>query len=480
MRKPLTPGQESIKLRVSLRPLPDRAAPGAPPLVEKTGMTSDEKTAPAVDLAEILGTEDVADEQWIDLRRKVHCSILLHDDLARLLEDFKAVAKRLSSENKTETRRGIALWLLGREREAVAKLEAVRASREGMLVGAMASLDVDACEKGLEMLVKAREGGDTPLTQSLHAELLIKTGKAEEARAILDRLPKKTDEVADTQYLKGLARDFQGETEEALGFYEKTLELDPAHPRALFRLAFLHDLHGDDARAQEILETLRKQRPVHVNTVLNLGLLYEDRGDFQKAVSCYQTVLDTEPNHTRARLYLSDAKASLTMYYDEDLVRKEQKLDQVLGTPVAEFQLSMRAQNCLNRLGLKTLSQLISKTEDELLETPNFGQATLKEIKELLAARGLTLSTTRGAPVRARDLVRMQDQAEKEGILAKPVSDFEWSERIRKAFEKLKVRTIGEIVSKTEQEFLSCENFGQTSLKELKKRLGQMGLTLKT
>ena len=43
-----------------------------------------------------------------------------------------------------------------------------------------------------------------------------------------------------------------------------------------------------------------------------------------------------------------------------------------------------------------------------------------------------------------------------------------------------RVRTIGEIVSKTEQEFLSCENFGQTSLKELKKRLGQMGLTLKT
>ena len=65
-------------------------------------MTADEKTAPAVDLAEILGMEDVADERWIDLRRKVHCSILLHDDLARLLEDFKAVTKRLSSENKAE------------------------------------------------------------------------------------------------------------------------------------------------------------------------------------------------------------------------------------------------------------------------------------------------------------------------------------------------------------------------------------------
>lgn len=443
-------------------------------------MTADEKSAPAVDLAAILGTEDVSDDQWIDLRRKVRCSIVLHDELAQLFEDFKAVTKKLSSENKAETRRGVVLWLLGREREAVAKMEAVRSSREGALVGALACLDLDACERGLEFLAKAREGGDTPLTLSLQAELLIKTGKAEEGSAVLNRLPKKADDLADTQYLKGLALDFQGETEEALGFYEKALEIDPSHPRALFRIAFLHDLHGDDARSQEILEGLRKQRPLHVNTVLNLGILYEDRGEFQKAVGCFQSVLDTDPNHIRARLYMSDARASLTMYYDEDLVRKEQKLDQMLGTPVAEFQLSMRAQNCLNRLGLKTIGQLVSKTEDELLETPNFGQATLKEVKELLATRGLTLSTTRGAPVRARDLVRMQDQAEKEGILAKPVSDFEWSERIRKAFEKLKVRSIGEIVAKTEQEFLSCENFGQTSLKELKKRLGQMGLTLKT
>jgi len=443
-------------------------------------MIADEKTASVVDPAEILGTEDVSDEQWLALRRDVHCSIVLHDALAGLLEAFGPVARRLSSENKVETRKGILLWLLGRSREALAKLESVRGSRESAMIAALAASDLGALDRALEHAAKAREGGDSPQLTALQAELLIKRGKLEEARALLAKFSKKDGDQPETHYLRGLASDFEGEIEEAMAHYEKALEIDPAHAKTLFRLAFLHDLHGDDARALEIYEALRKQRPVHVNTVLNLGLIYEDRGDFSRAIACYQAVLDADPNHVRARLYLSDAKASLTMYYDEDLARKEQKLDQLLATPLAEFQLSMRAQNCLNRLGLRTLGQLVAKTEDELLETPNFGQATLKEIRELLGARGLMLSTTRGAPVLARDLVRQQDQAEKEGVLGKPITDFEWSERIRKAFEKLKVQTLGEVVAKTEQDFLACENFGQTSLKELKKRLGQMGLSLKT
>jgi DNA-directed RNA polymerase subunit alpha len=440
----------------------------------------DEKSAPDIDLVEILGTEEVSEERWVELRKQIHCSILLHDELEKILNAFGPVARSLSSENKIETRKGIVLWLLGRDTEAVARLEAVRPSREGAFITTLACLTSGNYQRAGEHLHKARElGGESIPFGLLQAELAIKGGKAEDGRASLDRLPKKADELAETHYLRGLACDFLGDRDDALGHYDKALEIDPVHPKSLFRIAFLHDLHGDESRSQEIYETLRQHRPRHINAIINLGLLLEDRGDYPKAVACYEAVLDADPNHARARLYLRDAKASLNMYYDEDLMRKEQKLEQLLSTPLTEFQLSMRAQNCLSRLGIKSLSQLIAKTEDELLETPNFGQATLKEIKELLTARGLTLSTTRGVPVRARDLVRLQDQTEREGILAKPVTDFEWSERIRKAFEKMKIRALGEVVSKTEQDFLTCENFGQTSLKELKKRLGQMGLMLK-
>lgn len=441
---------------------------------------ADESDVPGVDLVELLGTEEVPSDRWIDLRRKVHCSIELREELERLLDSFGAVSRRLSSDNKVETRKAVALWLLGRTRESLEKLSQVRVSRESAVVAALGCLEEGIHSRAEEFISKSRElEGDTPLVLGALAEWHIKCGRPEEGRTVLNRLPKKADEIPDVHYLRGLASDFLGESTAALEHYQKALDLEPTHARSLFRTAFLYDLHGDDSRAFEIYENLRTQRPVHLHTVLNLGLLYEDRGDYRKAISCYQSVLDADPRHPRARLYLSDSKASLNMYYDEDLARKEQKLAHLLATNLAEFQLTVRARNCLDKLGIATLGEMVAKTEDELLETPNFGQASLKEIKELLASRGLHLAAAKNMPVLARDLVRQQAQAEKEGILAKPITDFEWSERIRKAFDKLKIRTLGEVALKTEPEFLSCENFGQTSLKELKKKLSSLGLALK-
>jgi DNA-directed RNA polymerase subunit alpha len=441
---------------------------------------AEERAATGVDLADILGTEEVPAEQWVDLRRKIHCSIELREELEGLLESFGPVSRRLSSDNKVETRKAVGLWLLGRTRESLEKLAAVRISRESAVISLLGCLEAGLLTRAAEFIPRARElEGDTPLVMGAVAEWHIKSGRAEEGRAAIDRLPKKADERPDVHYLRGLACDFLGETAEALEHYQKALDLEPTHAPALFRTAFLYDLHGDDERAFEIYENLRAQRPVHIHTLLNLGLHHEDRGDYRKAIACYQAVLDADPRHPRARLYLGDAKASLNMYYDEEMARKEQKLGQLLATPLAEFQISVRARNCLDKLAITTLGELVAKTEEELLETPNFGHASLKEVKELLASRGLHLSTSKNMPVLARDLVRQQAAAEKEGILAKPVAEFEWSERIRKAFEKLKIRTLGEVATKTEQEFLNCENFGQTSLKELKKKLVSLGMALK-
>ena len=51
--------------------------------------------------------------------------------------------------------------------------------------------------------------------------------------------------------------------------------------------------------------------------------------------------------------------------------------------------------------------------------------------------------------------------------------------RHRKPFRLLKIRTIGDLASKTEAELLACPNFGQTSLQELKGKLADLGLKLK-
>jgi DNA-directed RNA polymerase subunit alpha len=61
-------------------------------------------------------------------------------------------------------------------------------------------------------------------------------------------------------------------------------------------------------------------------------------------------------------------------------------------TPVSELDLSVRASNCLDAANIKTLGDLISLTEEELLEIRNFGKTTLKEVKKKLTQRSLSFS----------------------------------------------------------------------------------------
>ena len=79
--------------------------------------------------------------------------------------------------------------------------------------------------------------------------------------------------------------------------------------------------------------------------------------------------------------------------------------------------------------------------------------------------------------------VEMGDEAiigeQEEGILTKPVDDLRLSVRARKCLQKLNIRTIGEITSKTDAELLGCKNFGVTSLNEVKIALGDLGLSLR-
>ena len=51
----------------------------------------------------------------------------------------------------------------------------------------------------------------------------------------------------------------------------------------------------------------------------------------------------------------------------------------------------MRSFNCLKNANIRTLRELVQKTEGEMLKTKNFGRKSLKEIKEILAEMGLSL-----------------------------------------------------------------------------------------
>jgi DNA-directed RNA polymerase subunit alpha len=59
--------------------------------------------------------------------------------------------------------------------------------------------------------------------------------------------------------------------------------------------------------------------------------------------------------------------------------------------PIEELELGVRSYNCLKRVGIETIGDLVSKSENELAAIPNFGKKSIEEVKETLATQGLSL-----------------------------------------------------------------------------------------
>jgi DNA-directed RNA polymerase alpha subunit len=84
-----------------------------------------------------------------------------------------------------------------------------------------------------------------------------------------------------------------------------------------------------------------------------------------------------------ARIRMADPKGD-TANKDEAVMKGERALKEVLAKSIEELDLTVRSLNCLSAENIKTIAQLISKTENELLKTPNLGRKSLKEINDEL------------------------------------------------------------------------------------------------
>ena len=296
------------------------------------------------------------------------------------------------------------------------------------------------------------------------------------------------ERAAEEYFKKGQDAESQSSHEKAVEFYERSLNENPDHESAAFRLALLYDRRAEDAKAIELLERISTSAPVHINALINLAILYEDNNHYDEAHRCLDAVLRTDPNHQRARLYMKDVESARSQFYDEDAERRGDRRDAILNIPISDFELSVRSRNCLKKMNLRSLGDLLRTSEAELLSYKNFGETSLNEIKALLASKGLRLGQaaedkSAGAAVGLAGGLARKPTAATGNVPAelngKSVADLELSVRSRKALQRLNIATIGELASRTEAELLGCKNFGQTSLNEIKQQLATFGLGLR-
>jgi DNA-directed RNA polymerase subunit alpha len=94
-------------------------------------------------------------------------------------------------------------------------------------------------------------------------------------------------------------------------------------------------------------------------------------------------------------------------------------LNRNLFRGVNELELSVRAANCLKNANIKTIADLVQKTEHEMLKTKNFGRKSLNEIKELLHEMGLSFGMNIKdlmPPEGTEAEIRVEAEAKPEGV----------------------------------------------------------------
>ena len=375
---------------------------------------------------------------------------------------------------------GIGLVILGRDAEGVAKLQKGEGCKEKFMYLGYAYRRMGKFDEALASFSEVgKKQADSLMVSLERAATLRKAGRLDEAAVELEGCANFEKVSAEYHYQLARLRDAEGQYDDAISNYELAIELDPAHQHALFYLAYASDLRGDDEAAIDYYKQITKTAPVYVNAVLNLAVLYEDVGECDKAMDCVEAVLESHPNHKKALLFSKDISNSMVMVYDEEKERRRDRQSRILGIPISDFELSVRSRNCLKKMGIFTIGDLLRTTEVELLAYKNFGETSLVEIKKILDTKGLTLGMAlEGQEGDAADEEVAEDGANEE-LLNKSVNDIKLSVRVRRALTKLGIETLADLIGKTEAELLGCKNFGVTSLNEVKERLTSYGLSLR-
>ncbi|VFP81223.1 DNA-directed RNA polymerase subunit alpha [Buchnera aphidicola (Cinara kochiana kochiana)] len=122
----------------------------------------------------------------------------------------------------------------------------------------------------------------------------------------------------------------------------------------------------------------------------------EQRTDLDKLIIDMETngTIDPEEAIRKAATILAEQLESfvdLRGIREPEIKEEKPEFEPSLLRPVDDLELTVRSANCLKAESIHYIGDLVQKTEVELLKTPNLGKKSLTEIKDILAARGLSL-----------------------------------------------------------------------------------------
>lgn len=433
-----------------------------------------------LDFKEAFSQDALSIENINTLKKQIYTTKENHEALEKKLKSLRSSIKDANdAEAKENTLMlGICLWIAGEQEEAIEILTELKSRKIASYFLGKCYQELKDYEKAIDCFEQSKQS-DTKEFEILIdiAETQRKSGDFQVALKSIEKLSKAYDGEASLHYQWANCLDDLGEYEDALTHYNRALEINPSHPDTLFRLAYDFDLSGEDEKALEYYEKCIEEVPVYTNAMINLGIIYEDNGEYEKAISCYEAILQSYPNHEIAKLYLKDARAGINMHYDDDKVKKEDIEIEVLNIPISDFELSVRSKNCLERMNIKTLADLTQVSELELLSYKNFGETSLTEITNILNQKGLRLGQAVDE-MKHNDLFIDDNTGGNTDNLSTPISEMDLSKHCKKVVENMGIKTIGELVSKTEIELLEQKGFKQEDIDEINDQFGKLGLEL--
>ena len=351
---------------------------------------ANENTEAEYDIDSFLTIENISTKTLSVFKQHVYGKPDGHEKLKAKIASIENSIKKVKDGDKLNDNYlllSICLLVSGKTAEALEILKNVKQIKAVSFFIGKCYQEAEKYNVALEHFEKAiskNPDENDYIVQMEIAETKRKSGDAKGAKQIIKTILKDNNDNPDIHCQLGHCQDDLGYKDEAFDAYERALELNPEHPQALFRMAYNYDLNKMDDKAIEFYEMCNNLPVKYTNSFLNLGILYEDRSEYDKAITCFKVVLDSDPNNLRAKMYLKDARSSISMYYDENVSKNQIKNEDILSVPISEFELSVRSRNCLEKMSINTLGDLAKVSEHDLLSYKNFGETSLYEIRNIL------------------------------------------------------------------------------------------------